>query len=72
MVNFRWYSGKPVSVNFFTFSFFIVIDDDLGTEGFVDAGFEDLEVALGDSTCFFVVSDTKKRTLHISRSWEEL
>ena len=36
----------------------IVIDDDLGTEGFVD-GFEDLEVALGYSTCFFIVNAAK-------------
>jgi hypothetical protein len=41
------------------------IDDHLGTEGFVE-GFGDLEVALGDSTCFFVVSDAKTNFTHFS------
>jgi hypothetical protein len=56
---------------FLHFLIHIVIDDDLRTKGFVD-GFKDLEVALGDSTCFYIVSDAKNELEKISQAWEEL
>jgi hypothetical protein len=46
----------------------IVVDDDFGTEGFVD-GFEDLEVALSDSACFVVVVDSKNKLYAFLEHW---